>query len=61
LREIDWGGCRCQAFAFAGAAAEADPACALSSFHGAFTGIAEREAAAPAPAFVYRNPRAGSP
>jgi pyrroloquinoline quinone biosynthesis protein E len=61
LREIDWGGCRCQAFAFAGAAAEADPACALSSFHGAFTEIAEREAAAPAPAFVYRNPRAGSP
>ena len=28
LREKDWGGCRCQAFAFAGDAALADPACA---------------------------------
>ena len=28
FREVDWGGCRCQAFAFAGAAGEADPACA---------------------------------
>jgi pyrroloquinoline quinone biosynthesis protein E len=60
FREIDWGGCRCQAFAFAGAGAETDPACALSPLHGAFTRIAEQEAAAPAPAFVYRNPRAGA-
>jgi pyrroloquinoline quinone biosynthesis protein E len=58
LREIDWGGCRCQAFAFAGSANETDPACALSSLHGAFTQVAELEASAPAPAFVYRNPRA---
>ena len=28
FREIDWGGCRCQAFAFAGDAAATDPACA---------------------------------
>jgi PqqA peptide cyclase len=61
LREVDWGGCRCQAFAFAGAAAEADPACALSAFHRAFTNAAEEEAAAAAAAFVYRNPRAGTP
>jgi pyrroloquinoline quinone biosynthesis protein E len=26
-REIDWGGCRCQAFALAGDASEADPVC----------------------------------
>ncbi len=33
-REIDWGGCRCQAFARAGDAAATDPACALSPHHG---------------------------
>ena len=56
LREIDWGGCRCQAFAMAGAAAEADPACDKSRFHVAFAGLAESESVAPVPAFVYRRP-----
>jgi len=60
LREVDWGGCRCQAFAFAGAAAEADPACGKSSRHAAFTQVAMQEASAPAPAFRYRRPRAGA-
>ena len=32
-REIDWGGCRCQAFALTGEAARTDPACALSPDH----------------------------
>lgn len=32
-REIDWGGCRCQAFALTGSAARTDPACALSPDH----------------------------
>jgi pyrroloquinoline quinone biosynthesis protein E len=32
-REIDWGGCRCQAFALTGNAAATDPACALSPDH----------------------------
>jgi pyrroloquinoline quinone biosynthesis protein E len=31
--EIDWGGCRCQAFAVTGKAEATDPACALSSDH----------------------------
>ncbi len=31
--EIDWGGCRCQAFALTGDAANTDPACALSPNH----------------------------
>jgi pyrroloquinoline quinone biosynthesis protein E len=57
LREVDWGGCRCQALAFAGDAAATDPACALSPRHATFTALAEREAALPAPAFVFRNPR----
>lgn len=32
-REIDWGGCRCQALALAGDAAATDPACALAPAH----------------------------
>jgi pyrroloquinoline quinone biosynthesis protein E len=56
-REIDWGGCRCQAFALAGNAAAADPACVKSSRHGELVALAEDEAAVPPPAFVYRRPR----
>ena len=29
-REVDWGGCRCQALAMTGDAGATDPACALS-------------------------------
>jgi len=32
-REIDWGGCRCQAMAIAGDAAATDPACIKSPIH----------------------------
>jgi pyrroloquinoline quinone biosynthesis protein E len=32
-REIDWGGCRCQAFALLGDDHATDPACALSPHH----------------------------
>lgn len=32
-REIDWGGCRCQAFLLAGDAGVTDPACELSPDH----------------------------
>jgi pyrroloquinoline quinone biosynthesis protein E len=32
-REIDWGGCRCQAMAIAGDAAATDPACIKSPLH----------------------------
>jgi PqqA peptide cyclase len=56
-REIDWGGCRCQAFALAGNAAAADPACVKSAWHQEMVALAEREAATPPPAFVYRRPR----
>ena len=55
-REVDWGGCRCQAFALAGDAGATDPACALSPKHGDVLALAERESAALAPpAFVYRR------
>jgi pyrroloquinoline quinone biosynthesis protein E len=60
FREIDWGGCRCQAFAFLGAAAEADPACAKSPRHATFSATAAHEAAAPPEEFVYRKPRAAA-
>ena len=53
-RDIDWGGCRCQAFALTGDASRTDPACALSPDH-AVMAVAAREAEAPAPAFVYRR------
>jgi PqqA peptide cyclase len=32
-REIDWGGCRCQAYLLTGDAGVTDPACALSPVH----------------------------
>jgi len=57
FREIDWGGCRCQAFAFVADAAATDPACSKSPLHGAFTDVARREAAEPPPDFLFRNPR----
>jgi PqqA peptide cyclase len=48
-REIDWGGCRCQALALAGDAAATDPACELSPDHAKLAAAAERESgAAPA-------------
>jgi pyrroloquinoline quinone biosynthesis protein E len=57
-REIDWGGCRCQAFALTGDAGRTDPACALSPDH-ALMAEAAREAQQPAPDFIYR--RMGAP
>jgi len=57
FREIDWGGCRCQAIAITGDARNTDPACALSPYHGEMVRLAREEAAKPPPPFVYRNPR----
>jgi pyrroloquinoline quinone biosynthesis protein E len=54
-REVDFGGCRCQAFAVTGDACATDPTCKLSPFHEDFAQIAERESHAPAPAYVYRR------
>jgi PqqA peptide cyclase len=53
-REIDWGGCRCQAFLLAGDAGRADPVCALSPDHGVVE-TALRQAESAPPAFVYRH------
>jgi len=53
-REIDWGGCRCQALALTGDAANTDPACALSPHH-AVMADAVALATGPAPDLVYRR------
>jgi pyrroloquinoline quinone biosynthesis protein E len=53
-REIDWGGCRCQAFALTGDASRTDPACEKSPDHALMeTAVAERSATPPD--FVYRR------
>jgi pyrroloquinoline quinone biosynthesis protein E len=54
-REIDYGGCRCQAMAISGDPATVDPACELSPDHARFAAFAETESQAPAPAFAYRR------
>jgi len=54
-REMDWGGCRCQALALTGDAGATDPACALSPSHDKMFKTAQSEAAAPAPEFIYRR------
>ncbi|WP_342239503.1 pyrroloquinoline quinone biosynthesis protein PqqE [Inquilinus sp. OTU3971] len=57
-REVDWGGCRCQALALTGQADATDPACVLSPFHDAMLGLAETAAHSEAPPdFVYRRMR----
>jgi pyrroloquinoline quinone biosynthesis protein E len=47
-REIDFGGCRCQAFLLTGDAAVTDPACALSPHRGALTRVAAEAGDGPA-------------
>jgi pyrroloquinoline quinone biosynthesis protein E len=54
-RELDWGGCRCQALAIAGDAALTDPACELSPFHQKLVDLATAESAQTAPDFIYRQ------
>ncbi|PWC37859.1 pyrroloquinoline quinone biosynthesis protein PqqE [Azospirillum sp. TSO35-2] len=53
-REIDWGGCRCQALAISGNAAATDPVCELAEDHAAVAAIAERDAAATGQSFIHR-------
>lgn len=59
-REIDWGGCRCQALALAGDAAVADPACSRSPMHEAVVALAAGEAAAAADDLRWRRPPAAA-
>lgn len=55
-KEIDWGGCRCQALALLGDAAATDPACAKSPSHARIETLAASEAADDAPPdYIYRG------
>ena len=54
-REVDWGGCRCQALAVAGRADIADPACELAPDHHLMTEIAEADAGDVLLEFQYRT------
>jgi len=55
FKEVDWGGCRCQAMLLAGDAAEADPVCAKSPLNGHIRDFATAESTGPIGPFVYRN------
>ena len=53
--EIDWGGCRCQAFAITGKAANMDPACEFSEHHQDLLDIATTESNKQGSSFDYRR------
>ncbi|MBV8649947.1 MAG: SPASM domain-containing protein, partial [Alphaproteobacteria bacterium] len=53
-REIDWGGCRCQAFALTGDAALTDPVCGRAVNRGSLEEAIRAAEGAPPP-FVYRR------
>lgn len=55
FREVDWGGCRCQAFALTGDAGNTDPACSFSPMHDKIFKLAESEAVTDDRDFKYRN------
>lgn len=59
-RDIDWGGCRCQALAIAGDAAATDPACHKSPLHHELLALAETESQAEEE-YVYRRYRTPAP
>jgi pyrroloquinoline quinone biosynthesis protein E len=52
-RDIDFGGCRCQAFQLTGNAANTDPACSLSGQHGNLVAITQTSSSN-TPQWVYR-------
>ena len=54
-REIDWGGCRCQALALVGDAAATDPACHKSPHHARIAATAAAEAEADASTIRWRS------
>lgn len=53
-KEVDFGGCRCQALLLTGDAANADPVCHLSPHH-QIVAAAQEEGLRPSPAFRFRT------
>jgi pyrroloquinoline quinone biosynthesis protein E len=60
-RELDYGGCRCQAMALLGDAEATDPACELSPFHARMRAAATAEAGSAVPPFIHRRPLRSPP
>jgi len=56
-RELDFGGCRCQALAIAGDARQADPACSLSPYHSRMRELAEQAQTGASAEYRYRGRR----
>jgi pyrroloquinoline quinone biosynthesis protein E len=56
-REVDFGGCRCQAFALTGDAARTDPVCHLSPDHGIVAEAVHAANEAPGPRDAVMTPR----
>ena len=54
-RDVDFGGCRCQAMAIAGDARATDPVCRRSPHRAALDAIIAAETSAPPPVFDYRR------
>lgn len=54
-REVDWGGCRCQALALTGDADAADPVCELSDDHGLLETITAVDGGTAVVPFTYRS------
>lgn len=59
-KEIDYGGCRCQAFSLTGHAGNTDPACALSPMHEHIFKTAMSESVSRSDRFIYRNFKGGT-
>jgi pyrroloquinoline quinone biosynthesis protein E len=55
FREVDFGGCRCQAALLAGDASVTDPACALSPYRARLTEFVQAAQTPKAPEFDYRQ------
>jgi pyrroloquinoline quinone biosynthesis protein E len=55
FREVDFGGCRCQAALLAGDAGVTDPACSLSPYRGRLTDFVQAAQSGGAPEFAYRQ------
>jgi PqqA peptide cyclase len=54
-KAIDFGGCRCQAFALTGDASATDPACTLSPRHALVRAARQAAESSPAPRYVFRG------
>jgi pyrroloquinoline quinone biosynthesis protein E len=57
-KELDWGGCRCQAFLLTGDAGATDPVCVKSDRHDIVSALREASEGA---AWVARRPESSSP